>query len=97
MRLHLWWVSLALMGQGADLQMPAPERLAVQGLAGLRVCDADHSHPRALVASDAASPNASEPAILSAEAHYATLTHPEVRKNVYLRKEKAHQQAERNK
>lgn len=66
------------------MQRPAPERPAVLEGAGLWVYDAGRSHPPALAASGAAWPNASVPAVLSFVAHYATLTHPEVRKKIYF-------------
>lgn len=49
----------------------------VQEGEGLRVCGAERSHPRALVASGAVLTSVSEPAILSSVARCATLRHPE--------------------
>lgn len=50
---YLWCVNLVLKGQGANSQRPALERPVVQEGGGLRVCGAERSHPRALVASGA--------------------------------------------
>lgn len=74
-------VSLVLKGQGADWLRPAPGRPAVQEEEDLRVCDAERSHPPALVASGVIWINVSEQAILSSVAHYATLTRPGERKH----------------
>lgn len=76
---YLRFANLVLMGQGANLRRPVPKKLAVQEGEGLRVCGAECSHPRALVASGAVLTSVSEPAILSSVAHCATLTHPEER------------------
>lgn len=65
------------MGQGANLQRPALKRQVVQKGEGLRVCGAERSHPRALVASGAVLTSVSGPAILFSVARCATLTHPE--------------------
>lgn len=75
-----WCVNLVLKGLAAGSQRPAPERPAVREEEGRRVCAAERSHPPALAASGAAWTSVSEPVTLSSEAHYVTLTHPEVRK-----------------
>lgn len=71
---------MVLKGRGADSQTPAPERPAVQEGGGLRVCGAERSRPRALVASGAVWTSVSEPAALSSAARCVTLRHPEVRR-----------------
>lgn len=50
---YLRCVNLVLKGQGANSQRPALERPVVREGGGLRVCGAERSHPRALVASGA--------------------------------------------
>lgn len=86
----VWCVSLVLKGPEADWQKLAPEMPVVQLEGGLRVCGVERSHPPELVASGAVWTSVSGPVILSSAAHYVTLTHPEVRKTMYVRREKAH-------
>lgn len=79
---YLWCANLVLKGQEANSQRPAPERPVVQEGAGLRVCGAERLHPLRLAAIGAVLTSVSEPAVLSSEARYATLTHPEVRRKM---------------
>lgn len=85
----IWCVSLVLKGLEADWQKLAPDRPVVHLEGGLRVCGVERSHPQELVASGAVWTSVSGPVFPSSVAHYVTLTHPEVRKTMYVRREKA--------
>lgn len=47
---YLWCANLVLKGQEANSQRPVLERPVVQEGGGLRVCDAECSHPLGLAA-----------------------------------------------
>lgn len=84
---YLGLANLVSMGRGANLRRPVLKRLAVQEGEGLRVCGAERSRPRALVASGAVLTSVSAPAILSSVARCATLRHPEEKgKKMYVKK-----------